>query len=139
MPVHGSTCHAREPNGRIASHHPPRVTMSLTFDLKGKTALVTGASSGLGVTFARALAAAGANVVLVARRVDRLEQLAIEMKSMDVQCLSLPCDVGDAGAVATMVSTAWARFGRIDILVNGAGVAAEGAVVPEKVPAELFE
>src|SRR5919112_9638 len=113
--------------------------MSLNFDLEGKTALVTGASSGLGVTFARALGNAGANVVLVARRVDRLEQLAAEIQATGVQSLSLPCDVGDAAAVAAMVSTAWNRFGRIDILVNGAGVAAEGAVVPQKVPPELFE
>jgi NAD(P)-dependent dehydrogenase (short-subunit alcohol dehydrogenase family) len=114
-------------------------TMGLNLDLKGRSALVTGASSGLGVTFARGLAAAGANVVLVARRADRLEQLAAEIQSAGVQSLALPCDVGDAAAVAAMVSAAWARFGRIDILVNGAGVAAEGAVVPEKVPPELFE
>ena len=78
-------------------------TMGLNFDLKGRSALVTGASSGLGVTFARGLAAAGANVVLVARRADRLEQLAAEIQSAGVQSLALPCDVGDAAAVAAMV------------------------------------
>jgi NAD(P)-dependent dehydrogenase (short-subunit alcohol dehydrogenase family) len=113
--------------------------MSLTFDLQGKTALVTGASSGLGVTFARALAGAGANVVLVARRADRLEQLAAELRADGVTSLALPCDVGDAAAVAATMSDAWSRFGRIDVLVNGAGVAAEAPMVPEKVPPELFE
>jgi NAD(P)-dependent dehydrogenase (short-subunit alcohol dehydrogenase family) len=113
--------------------------MSLNFDLAGRTALVTGASSGLGVTFARALADAGANVVLVARRADRLAQLGADIESLGVNALSLPCDVGDADAVAAMVSAAWESFGRIDVLVNGAGVAAEGAAVPEKVVPELFE
>jgi len=113
--------------------------LSLTFDLAGKTALVTGASSGLGVTFARALAGAGANVALVARRADRLEQLATEIESSGGKALALKCDVGDAGSVATTVAAAWSRFGRVDVLVNGAGVVAEAAVVPEKVPSELFE
>lgn len=113
--------------------------MSLTFDLKGKTALVTGASSGLGVTFSRALANAGANVVLAARRVDRLEQLASEIGAQGGKALALKCDVGDPASVATSVAAAWSRFGRVDVLVNGAGVVAEAALVPERVPPELFE
>ena len=113
--------------------------MSLTFDLAGKTALVTGASSGLGLTFARGLADAGANVVLVARRADRLEQLGAELESRGVKALAMPCDVGDAAAVAATVASAWTRFGRIDVLVNGAGVAAEAPAVPEKVLPQLFE
>jgi len=113
--------------------------MSLIFDLAGKTALVTGASSGLGVTFARALAQAGANVALAARRADRLEQLATEIESSGGKALALKCDVGNAGSVAATVAAAWSRFGRVDVLVNGAGVIAESALVPEKVPPQLFE
>ncbi len=113
--------------------------MSLTFDLAGKTALVTGASSGLGVTFARALAKAGASVVLAARRVDRLDHLAAEIASGGGTALAVKCDVGEPASVAATVAAAASRFGRVDVLVNGAGVVAEGGIVPEKVPPEIFE
>ena len=80
--------------------------MSLTFDLDGKTALVTGASSGLGATFSRALAKARANVVLAARRLDRLEQLATEIEGRGGKALAVKCDVGDPASVATSVGNA---------------------------------
>ena len=107
--------------------------------LSGKTAIVTGASSGLGETFARALAAAGAQVVLAARRVERLELLASDLAAGGAVALPLPCDVTDADAVASMVEQARQRFGRIDVLVNNAGVAADGGFAPEKVPPAVFE
>jgi NAD(P)-dependent dehydrogenase (short-subunit alcohol dehydrogenase family) len=113
--------------------------MSLTFDLEGKTALVTGASSGLGVTFSRAFAKAGANVVLAARRIDRLEELAAEIKAHGGKALAVKCDVGDPASVAAAVASAWSYFGRVDVLVNGAGVVAEAPLVPEKILPELFE
>ncbi len=107
--------------------------------LSGKTAIVTGASSGLGETFARALAAAGAQVVLAARRVERLELLAADLAAGGAVALPLPCDVTDADAVASMVEQARQRFGRIDVLVNNAGVATDGGFAPEKVPPAVFE
>lgn len=109
------------------------------FNLKGKTALVTGASYGLGVTFAETLAGAGANVVLAARSADKLAELAERLTAAGHQAIGLKCDVGNPDDVAATVASGWQRFGRIDILVNNAGVVAEAAIVPEKIPHELFE
>ena len=67
--------------------------MSDLFDLKGKVAIVTGASSGLGVQFAKALAKYGANVAIVARRVEKLESVKAEVEKLGVKCLSVKCDV----------------------------------------------
>jgi len=90
----------------------------LPFRLDDRVAIVTGASSGLGARFARVLDAAGASVVLAARRVDRLEQLAAELRDP----LAVECDLSKPGDAATLVDAALARFGRIDVLVNNAGV-----------------
>jgi NAD(P)-dependent dehydrogenase (short-subunit alcohol dehydrogenase family) len=107
--------------------------------LAGKTAIVTGASSGLGATFARALAGAGASVVVVARRAERLEALARDIVGAGGTALAVACDVGDPVAVEAMVERAYGQFRRIDVLVNAAGIAADGGMAPEKVPAALFE
>lgn len=112
---------------------------SRLFTLEGRTAVVTGASSGLGVTFAKALAANGANVVVSARRVDRLDQIAAELGGEDAGVVAVPCDVTDSAAVDALIETAWTRFGRVDILVNNAGTAGDGGPVPERLPDELFE
>jgi NAD(P)-dependent dehydrogenase (short-subunit alcohol dehydrogenase family) len=108
------------------------------FSLKGKTAIVTGASYGLGVTFAEALAAAGANVVLAARNRQRLDEVAARINAAGAPALAAPCDVSVPDQVAAMVLAASARFGHIDVLVNNAGIAAEAGIAPEKVPHELF-
>jgi len=92
-------------------------------DLSGRTALVTGASSGLGAHFARTLAAAGASVAIVARRTDRLEALAGELRAQGAQVLVAQMDVLDRPATTTCVARTAAELGRIDILVNNAGVA----------------
>lgn len=88
-------------------------------EIAGATALVTGASSGIGASIARALAAAGARVALVARRSDRLEALAHELPS---GAAAFPCDVRDPSAVGAVVAAVEGRCGPIDILVNNAGV-----------------
>ncbi len=108
------------------------------FSVEGKTAIVTGASSGLGVTFAKALAGAGANVVVAARRKENLDALAQEIGASGGQALAVQCDVSDSASVKALVEAANQRFGRVDILVNNAGVSAEAGFVPEKIPDEVF-
>ena len=88
------------------------------FGLDGRVALVTGASSGLGDRFARALHAAGATVVVTARRADRLEELAASLGDRGVVC---PADLTDADARAAVVAEATSVTGALDVLVNNAG------------------
>ena len=88
------------------------------FRLDGRTAIVTGASGGLGARFARVLHAAGASVVIAARRRERIDALAAELDG----ALAVTCDVTDDAACADLVDAAVAHFGRVDILVNNAGV-----------------
>jgi NAD(P)-dependent dehydrogenase (short-subunit alcohol dehydrogenase family) len=109
------------------------------FDISGKTAIVTGASYGIGVTMAEALAEAGANVVLAARSKDKLEGVARSIGERGGGLtLTQECDVADSASVKAMVDAAAARFGRVDILVNNAGVSAEAGMMPEHVPDEAF-
>jgi len=89
---------------------------------RGDTALVTGASRGLGVHIARALAQRGMNLVLAARSAAALETTAQEFRGLGVEVLTVPTDVGDADATAALVAAAMQRFGRIDVLVNNAGI-----------------
>jgi NAD(P)-dependent dehydrogenase (short-subunit alcohol dehydrogenase family) len=94
------------------------------FSLAGKTALVTGASSGLGWHFARVLAGAGAKVALAARRIDRLRQLEAEIGDAGGRAFAVGLDVTDRGSVAKAFDAAEAALGPITILVNNAGVPA---------------
>ena len=97
------------------------------FDLTGRVALVTGASSGLGKRFAQVLARQGADVIITARRFDRLEVLAKEIETTTGRrCLPLKCDAGMEQEVIDTVAEARRQFGRIDILVNNAGIADSG-------------
>ena len=91
------------------------------FDLSNQVAIVTGASSGLGVWFARGLAEAGANVVLAARRADRLQTLTRELEASGVKSLAVPTDVTDEDQVQNLADVTMEEFGRIDVLVNNAG------------------
>jgi len=94
------------------------------FNIKGQTALVTGASSGLGVTFAEALVECGANVVLAARRMERLEKLADSLSAKyGTKVIPVKTDVSQEPDVLRMVNTAVKHFGSLEILVNNAGVA----------------
>ncbi len=112
---------------------------SSLFDLSGRAALVTGASSGLGVTFAKALAAAGADVVLAARRTDRLAEVA-EAIVADTgrRAVAVACDVTDSEQVNAAVQTAVAEFGRLDVVVANAGAVPEGLSMPERLPIDLW-
>lgn len=87
-----------------------------------RVVVVTGASSGLGVYFARAFAEVGADVVLAARRVEKLEQAAELVTAAGRAALSVATDVADPAAAARMVEAAMERFGRVDVLINNAGI-----------------
>lgn len=95
-----------------------------TFRLDGKVALVTGASSGLGVGFAKALADVGADVVLAARRADRLADTKAAIEAMGRRAIAVTTDVVDPDQCTAAAEAAMAEFGRLDVLVNNAGVAA---------------
>jgi 3-oxoacyl-[acyl-carrier protein] reductase len=104
------------------------------FSLTGRVALVTGASSGLGLQFARALADNGAAVALVARRADRLAALQAEIEGLGGRALALEADVTDRTAVTQAFDAAEKAFGTVTILVNNAGIAHGGRAV--EMPAE---
>lgn len=92
------------------------------FDLTGKVAVVTGASAGLGVAFARGLAEAGADVAVIARRADRLKATCSKVEAIGRRALAVPTDVADAASCQAAIDTVMAELGRVDILVNNAGL-----------------
>lgn len=92
-----------------------------SFDLTGKVAIVTGASRGLGQTFARALARAGADLAITSRTLDSLKSFQAEVEGLGRRAVPLELDVRDEDSIRRMVSDAVKAFGRIDILVNNAG------------------
>lgn len=96
------------------------------FELTGRIALVTGASSGLGAEFARVLAAAGAQVVIGARRSDKLEVLAEEIRASGGSALAVVMDVTQADSIAKAFDRAEQEFGIVQVLVNNAGVSRGG-------------
>ncbi|WP_148410007.1 SDR family NAD(P)-dependent oxidoreductase [Murimonas intestini] len=102
--------------------------MTGLFDLTGKTAVVTGASSGLGADAALAYAQSGADVALLARRVDKLNQVKEEIEKTGRRAVALACDVTDEESVKGAVEEVLKEFGHIDILLNNAGVAVRGGV-----------
>ena len=92
-------------------------------DLSGKTALVTGASKGIGRAIALAYAAKGANLALVARSEDVLKELAAQIERMGREALPIAADLGDEAEIRRVASAAIGRFTQVDILVNNAGIA----------------
>lgn len=92
------------------------------FDLKGRVVIVTGASSGLGVAFARGFAEAGADVVLAARRREKLNDTADLVTAAGRRALCVATDVVDPEQTQAMVDAAMAEFGRVDVLINNAGI-----------------
>lgn len=98
------------------------MTQATSFSLDGKTALVTGASSGLGARFARMLAANGAQIVLASRRIERLKELRADIEAAGGAAHVVSLDVTDAMAIEAAVAMAETDAGPIDILVNNSGV-----------------
>ncbi|MGI6491045.1 MAG: SDR family NAD(P)-dependent oxidoreductase [Pelotomaculum sp.] len=99
------------------------------FDLKGRVAAITGASSGLGLQMAKGFAGQGADLVIMARRIDRLEQVAEELRALGVKCLPVQCDVTDTDSVNKAAEAAIKEYGKVDILVNCAGSSKNAGVL----------
>jgi NAD(P)-dependent dehydrogenase (short-subunit alcohol dehydrogenase family) len=103
------------------------MTILDAFSLDGKVAIVTGASSGLGVAFATGFAEAGADVAICARREERLAQTREQVEQLGRRCLAVRADVSDPDDCTRVVAETVERLGRVDILINNAGV---GTAVP---------
>lgn len=101
----------------------------LMFDLTGRVAVVTGASSGLGSQMALGFAKQGADLVIMARRLNRLEDMAEKVRAYGVRCLPIQCDVTDTDAVNKAAKEAVEYFGKVDILVNNAGASRNAGVL----------
>lgn len=99
------------------------------FDLKGRVVVVSGASSGLGVQMAKGFACQGADLVIMARRLEKLTKVAEEIRSLGVKCLPIKCDVTDTEAINKAAETAIKEYGKVDVLVNCAGSAKNAGVV----------
>ena len=99
------------------------------FDYKGKVVVMTGASSGLGKQMAQGFARQGANLVLMARRIERLEEFARELEAMGVSALPVKCDVTNVSEVNEAAKIVEEKFGKVDVLVNCAGSAKNNGVL----------
>jgi NAD(P)-dependent dehydrogenase (short-subunit alcohol dehydrogenase family) len=98
------------------------------FDLRGKVVLITGGSRGLGLVMAREFASEGARVAICARDVEELERARVDLSERGARVLAVPCDVTERTQVSEMVNIVRDHFGRIDVLVNNAGVIQVGPV-----------
>ena len=103
------------------------MTLLDRFSLEGKTAVITGASSGLGVAFATGFAEAGADVAICARRVEKLEQTRADVEKLGRRCVAVQADVSNPEDCNRFVEQAVAELGKVDVLVNNAGI---GTAVP---------
>src|SRR5256885_3455947 len=97
------------------------------FKLDGKVAIVTGASSGLGVAFAEGLAGAGADIAICARRAERLEDTKAKVEALGKRCAAVPADVAKPEDCQRVVDETVSQLGRVDVLINNAGI---GTAVP---------
>ena len=96
--------------------------MDKLLDFNGKVALVTGGSRGLGREMALALAERGTDVIITSRKADACEAVAAEIQALGRQAMAYGCHVGHWGEIDALVDAAYERFGKIDILINNAGM-----------------
>lgn len=99
------------------------------FNLKGRVAVISGSSSGLGKQMSYALARQGASLVLLARRIEKLEELKIELEKLDVKVLPIKCDVTSTEDINNAASLTEKEFGKVDILINCAGASKDKGVL----------
>ena len=99
------------------------------FNLKGRVAVISGASSGLGKQMAKSFAKQGANLVVLARRIERLEELKKELEKENVKVLPIKCDVTSTDDINNAATLAEKEFGKVDILVNCAGSSKDAGVL----------
>lgn len=106
------------------------------FDLKGKVAVITGGNGTLGAAYAQAFALHGAKVVVTARNMKTLEEIVASVKEVGGECTAIASDVTDPSAIQVLVETIDKKYGRIDILINNAGMAFRAPA--EEMPADKF-
>ncbi len=99
------------------------------FDLTGRVAVVTGASSGLGLQMATGFAKQGADLAILARRINKLEEVAENIRALGVRCLPIQCDVTDTDMVNKAAEKTIEYYGKVDILVNNAGASKNAGVL----------
>lgn len=107
------------------------------FSLKGKSAIVTGASRGLGLMIAEGFAEAGANLVICSRKIDECEVSAAKLRELGAECDAVKCDISKQEDVTALVEHTIRRYGKIDILVNNAGISYEAAF--EDTPLKVWD
>jgi NAD(P)-dependent dehydrogenase (short-subunit alcohol dehydrogenase family) len=107
---------------RGASPMPAEAALHELFDLSGRIALITGATRGLGLAIAHGYATAGAEVIVVSRKPEACDRVAAGIRALGGRATGLPCHVGRWSELDTLVETVYDRFGRIDVLVNNAGL-----------------
>jgi NAD(P)-dependent dehydrogenase (short-subunit alcohol dehydrogenase family) len=116
----------------------PRQTSRKAFPLRGQVALVTGATRGIGLAIARALAAEGCNLILTARDEKQLNPVSRELRSTRIRVLAHPCDVRDPHSIDALFRSLRREFPRLDILINNAGIAHANLPV-EKLPFPIWK
>ena len=109
------------------------------FSMEGKVVIVTGASMGLGVSWASALADRGADIVATSRSLDRLGDTVALIEGQGRRCLPVACDVREYDQVETLMKAAWDEFGTVDVLINNAGIADDRAWRAEHSDNEIFQ